>query len=206
MATIAQMSVIQLAQPQLREAAQVLARAFHTDPMTRYMLPEEPGRDAAMATFFRSTLRVAFWRGQIYTTSGLDGLAVWLEPGKTSFPVHVVLRSGLIFLPLAFGNAAFLRFLTTVQGFERAQHQVISGRYWYLLHLGVEPGRQGQGIGSRLLGPGLAQADRDHVPCYLETLTEVNLPLYERHGFQVRSENRIQPDGPHFWTMTRDPQ
>jgi ribosomal protein S18 acetylase RimI-like enzyme len=206
MSTASEPTITRLARPQLPQAAQVLARAFHTDPMSTYMLPDESRREAALAAFFRATLRIAFWNGQVETTPGLEGVAVWLAPGKTDFTWPVILRSRLILLPIHFGGASYQRFMRTVESFDQDHQRVIGGRYWYLLHLGVAPGQQGQGIGSRLMGPGLAQADQAGLRCYLETLTEANVRLYQRHGFTIRSENAVQPDGPRFWTMVRDPQ
>jgi hypothetical protein len=43
------------------------------------------------------------------------------------------------------------------------------------------------------------------VPCMLETEKEANVPYYERHGFVVAESGTLPLDGPHFWTMWRDP-
>ena len=40
-------------------------------------------------------------------------------------------------------------------------------------------------FGTRLLAPGLAAADDEGLPCYLETEKERNLPFYGRHRFDV---------------------
>jgi MFS family permease len=50
--------------------------------------------------------------------------------------------------------------------------------HWYLWLLGVDPDRQGQGVGSALLAPILARADAEGLPCALETLTERNVWFY----------------------------
>jgi GNAT superfamily N-acetyltransferase len=58
-------------------------------------------------------------------------------------------------------------------------------RYWYLLVIGVLPAYQGQGIGTALMRPVLAQADGDDLPCFVETVQPRNQPLYERNGFRL---------------------
>jgi GNAT superfamily N-acetyltransferase len=62
--------------------------------------------------------------------------------------------------------------------------------HWYLPWLGVDPARQGGGLGSLLLGDCLQVVDRDHLPAYLETPNPRTIPFYERHGFAVTGEAR----------------
>jgi ribosomal protein S18 acetylase RimI-like enzyme len=71
--------------------------------------------------------------------------------------------------------------------------------------IGVEPARQGRGLGSALLESGLGRADRDNVAVFLGTNTERNLPLYERHGFEVLGEEPVPGGGPPTWAMLRRP-
>jgi ribosomal protein S18 acetylase RimI-like enzyme len=74
--------------------------------------------------------------------------------------------------------------------------------HWYLAVLGVRPDRQGHGIGGALLEAGLARADADGLPCYLESSNPRNVGLYERHGFEITAEHWL-PDGPVFTYMWR---
>ena len=64
-------------------------------------------------------------------------------------------------------------------------------RHLYLAVLGVEPSRQGEGLGSELLPPGLELCDREGIPAYLETAKERNVSFYSRHGFRVTDELRL---------------
>jgi ribosomal protein S18 acetylase RimI-like enzyme len=57
--------------------------------------------------------------------------------------------------------------------------------HWYLPLIGVDPTRQGRGLGSALLQHALARCDREHAPAYLESSNPANIPLYRRHGFEV---------------------
>ena len=47
--------------------------------------------------------------------------------------------------------------------------QPVGRRFWYLGVLGVEPDRQGSGVGSALLTSGLCNCDQNKVGTYLET-------------------------------------
>jgi GNAT superfamily N-acetyltransferase len=57
--------------------------------------------------------------------------------------------------------------------------------HWYLPWIGVRPEAQGRGLGAALLRRGLARADRDGLPAYLEATNRRNAALYARHGFEA---------------------
>ncbi len=78
-------------------------------------------------------------------------------------------------------------------------------RHYYLWFLGVEPERQGQGLGSMLLRSLAVQADRDDMPCYLETDKPTSVKLYERHGFVVERSEPLPPIDVPMWFMKRSP-
>jgi GNAT superfamily N-acetyltransferase len=75
--------------------------------------------------------------------------------------------------------------------------------HMYLAVLGVEPERQGLGLGSQLLRPGLELCDAEGLPAYLETGKERNLAFYGRHGFDV-IDQIVLPGGPPLWFMWRE--
>lgn len=72
--------------------------------------------------------------------------------------------------------------------------------------VGVDPVLQGQGFGSALVREGLALADRESKPGYLETSEPRNLAFYQRVGFAVLEEATLGKGGPTAWAMRREPQ
>ena len=72
--------------------------------------------------------------------------------------------------------------------------------------MGIAPAAQGQGLGSRLIAPGLARADTQRLPCYLTTGRAENLRFYQQFGFQVVADKlALVPGGPTAWGMRRPP-
>ena len=60
------------------------------------------------------------------------------------------------------------------RAFESSRKQLFAGRpHWYLEMCAVHPDYQGKGVGKALLDWGLAQADRNNLPVYLEASHEV---------------------------------
>ena len=185
-------------------AAAVLARAFQDDPVQRYVIPSGNRRARVAPWTFRVLVRYCLPHGGVYTTPDLGGVACWLPPGIGASEPWGMIRSGMILAPLRLGPTASVRF-TRISGYmvvERKRNA--PAPHWYLVGIGVEPSRQGEGIGGTLLKPALARADADGVPCYLETQTERNVRFYERHGFRVASEG--EPGGQRVWTMLRPPR
>jgi len=198
---------VPLAPDQMRDAGEVLARAFHDDPHWSWVLPCESRRAQVMPWFMEAWARYCRKHGQAYTTAGrVGGAALWIAPGKYPQSVVGMMLSGLMLVPLKFRRAAFSRLMSSLSYYERLHKRDVPPRHWYLPTLGVDPPRQGQGIGSALIRPVLARADADGLFCYLETEKERNLPFYHSHGFEVAVEDELPSGGPHFWTMRRKPQ
>jgi hypothetical protein len=62
-------------------AAEVLTLAFHQDPIACYVFPEETRRHRVLRWMFHCHLRYGLRYGEVYTTDGIDGVAIWLSPG-----------------------------------------------------------------------------------------------------------------------------
>lgn len=196
-----------LAREQVAAGSQVLARAFWDDPMTVYIMPDEQKRMAASAWFFGVAERYVLRHGDPYTTAGgVEGCALWLPPGETKTSILGLARAGMLTAPFRFGIGATWRLMSVLNQFEHLHDRDMPDRHWYLFILGVDPPRQGQGLGSALVAPVLSRADAEHLPCYLETTKEKNVVFYRKHGFDVVVEDDIKGGGLHFWTMKRLPR
>ena len=96
--------------------------------------------------------------------------------------------------------------MSVMEHIEPFQEQDVPERHWYLALLGVDPDHAGKGIGSALLEPVLAEADKDRLPCYLETAEKSNLAFYEKHGFEVLRHGTGPGTTVEYWTMSRLPR
>ena len=193
----------------VKETAGTLARAFHDDPPSIWLFPDENKRKTAMLGDFTAATRYGLRYGHVYVPGeASDGAAIWLPPGNPLVSTLGMLRVGfreMVFAPARVGFGYLPRFFRMVRQMEELHKRDVPKLHWYLMILGVEPERQGQGVGSALIDPGLARADRDRLPCYLETAKEINVDLYKKHGFEVLREVAIGGDGPPMWTMLRKP-
>ena len=79
-------------------------------------------------------------------------------------------------------------------------------KHWFLQTIGVDPQFQGKGYAGELLRPMFARMDKEGLPCYLETLDEQNIQLYEHFGFKVVEKAIIPKTSLTSWAMLREVQ
>ena len=182
--------------------ARALAAAFADDPAWSWLMPFSD-REERQRLFFETDLRhLVPERREVWVTEDGSAAAVWAPPERWSVPTGTVVREARQMLRL-FGRRLPLavRYLMRVERLHPRQPP-----HWYLNTLGTEPARQGRGLGSALLRPMLALCDRDALGAYLESSSERNRVLYERHGFEVVGTFDMPGGGPSIRRMWRDPQ
>ena len=186
-------------------AVELLTLAFLEDPLYRALIPGADDRRRSLQALWSALITTANRYGVVDTTPDIAGIACWLAPGNVDLGLWPMVRTGLA-LPRAmmqFPADSRKRFLEMASVTDRIRRERVPQPHWYLWALGVEPERQGQGIGRSLLTDGLARADADACPCYLETETEFNVAFYSRWGFIVVHEGEIA--GARIWSMLRKP-
>ena len=205
MATVTE--ITRLAEHQVEEAGKMLGRAFFDNPMSVYLLPDAATRARPLTWMFDRTARYGHLFGEVYTTAGkVDGAAIWLPPDSPPIGGERVIQAGMAAMSEEMGPEAFQRLMVMKRNMDELRGRDAAEPHWYLWTLGVDPPRQGQGVGGALLQPVLARADAEAQPCYLETDKARNVPFYRKHGFAVLVEDDLPDGGMHYWTMKRPPQ
>ncbi|MDX2159820.1 MAG: GNAT family N-acetyltransferase [bacterium] len=194
-----------LAPEHFTQAAGSLARAFDTDPLYRYILPEDSTRVARLQWYFEALLRLGAQLGEIYTVPGQVGAVILLPPERASVPISEAMRAGFWRAPLHWGIDGSARFMRCIGSFETLHHQVVGEvPHWYLMLLGVDPSAQGQGYGGDLIDTVIDRVEYAGRGIYLETCTAANVALYEHFNFAVRAETVVEPGSLRVWGMARE--
>lgn len=178
-------------------ATGVITLAFATDPVARWTYPDPDQYLEHFPAFVRAFAGRSFSKGTAYLAPAGGGAALWLGPGVEPNEDELL---GLIWSST---SDEVQRDLFPM--FEQMAAFHPSEPHWYLPMIGVEPGRQGSGIGSALLQHTLANCDADGLPAYLESSNPKNIPLYERFGFEQIGVIRSS-DAPPLFPMLRKPQ
>jgi GNAT superfamily N-acetyltransferase len=186
-----------------RQAADLLARAFFEDPLSVYYLPDPALRAKGLRGFMLAALRYCLAYGEVWTTPSLDGVACWLPPGQTELNTWGFFRTGIGAVSLSIVLRAVGRVRAVETEVDRFHRAVMPGPHCYLMLLGVDPAKQGQGVGSRLIAPQIAQARLSGLSCYLETMTERDVAFYTKNGFTVADQKALAGGRLHVWAMTQ---
>jgi len=199
---------VRLATPgEIGELAGVLARAFVRDPFYAYLAGDAPERTQRMRDGWVGILR--FTSNGLSTTYATDdhaGVALWHPPGYDGAGFIDSLRLLPSGSRLAGGGRRLRQISKAVEALEERRRHHAPMPHFYLAALGVEPERQGEGVGTALMQPVLARADAERTHAYLETATGRNVLLYERQGFSVVEELTLPGTDVHGWLMRRAPR
>lgn len=186
----------------VRALSQVLGRAFYDDPLMRWMLPRNDGRVHALSTFFATLAHHHYLpRGGVQVAVGdkqIRGATLWAPPGRWRESRLEELRM-LPGMAMAFGRRSPLIKKTM----QRIVNHHPEEPHWYLGVVGSDPKVRGAGFGHILMDSGLERCDAEHVPAYLESTNPVNVPYYQRFGFESTGKLAL-PGGPVITMMWRD--
>ena len=198
---------IRLEKIHIKRASLMLTRAFENDPINAYAYSDTAERDAKFPYRLEVLLRYSLRYGQAYITSSqLEGIAVWFRSEKASLPFWRLVLSGALVPKLKVGREVGRRMRHFLEYIDAKHKELAPAPHWYLRLLGVDPESQGKGYASRLLRDMLPRVAEEGLPCYLETDTERNVPIYEHFGFKVIEEFVIPETTVKFWAMLREPQ
>ncbi len=175
----------------------MLAAAFQDDPVMSFIFPDPADRRVRLPRLFAILYAGDGAHGACYVTAGWEAATLWRAPGQGHLGLVEKLRHGLPWLHAA--GLSLPRALA-VSAASDANHP--QEPHWYLHVAGCNPPLQGRGYGRAAIEAGLARADADGVPAYLETANEGNLAIYRGLGFAVTHEWTV-PNGPRHWSMLR---
>lgn len=183
-------------------AVDVLARAFHADPVWSWAFPDPERRLEQHRAVWGLVARAALGYGSAWLSGECAAVALWIPPGKPELrPEDEERLEGLLIELLGDGAG---RVLETFERFEAA-HPAAPPHY-YLSLLGTDPDRRGRGLGMGLLAATLKRIDAEGAAAFLESSNPLNTPRYERLGFAIRGEFELPDDGPSVTQMWRDPR
>lgn len=191
---------IRLAGAEDRDAiAQLVGEAFMDDPVSGWAFPDEETRRIVHPRFFGVFVDLALGEGWVDMMDDGSAAALWLPVTGDEHAED--------------GEDELARLLIEAGGNERA---ALLGEmtaeihptepHYYLPMISVAPGRQGTGLGARLITHVAERCDREGMGAYLEASSARSKALYERLGFVFSGKTVDLPGGPQMWPMWREPR
>lgn len=195
--------VVPLAVADIPQAVDLMSRAFEQDPFVDWVVRSDAKRDEGMHRFFDVCLRqLTVPYGEVWTTSDFGGVAMWTPPERFSLGVSAQLR----FVGQAVRGMQARHVPSRLLAFGEIDRRHPHEPHYYLFFLGVDPERQGEGIGSRMMTAVLARCDERRMPAYLEATRPDLIPFYERFGYRPLEPFRLPYGGPLLHPMLRQPR
>jgi GNAT superfamily N-acetyltransferase len=201
-----EIALLQASQVQL--ASEILGDSFKDDPIFQYFaFQDDLRRLSSIQSIGKMMLHYADRYNAVYTTTEvMKGVAIWIPPHQFPLNEFRLLQAGGYVLPFKLRLNKLTQFISLFFKVEACHKAWMSQPHWYLLMLGVHSAYQNQGIGGDLIKPVLAAADRDNMPCYLETTTAAAVRFYQRHGFEIVETINSSDVNIWIWAMKREPQ
>lgn len=201
------MEIIKLDLANKKKAAEVVAASFYDYPMFAVYFPDPDKRTRLLPWYLGNVLNCAIRYGEAFTTPDFSGVIFILPPGHTKISLAEYSRNGFFLTPFRLG----LRDYTNSQACEKfvadTHEKLMTGRlHYYLWGLAVDPGKKRTGVGTALMQPLLAKADREKMPIYLETHDQRNVAYYQKMGFELIHEDVIPKFNLDIWCMVREPR
>jgi ribosomal protein S18 acetylase RimI-like enzyme len=197
-------NLIKLNKSHIKSAAEVLVEAFRNYPILQHFFPDERERQEIASYFFQVTLNYGIHNCEAYATSpDMEGVAVWVHSDKLPMTFWRALRSVPLSVILGFVRKGAGRMKRSSDYIDARHEHLAPDKHWYLQVIGVNPQFQGKGYAGKLIRPMLARIDREYVPCYLETLDERNVRIYEHFGFEMIEKSAIPKTSLTNWAMLR---
>ncbi len=171
-------------------AGNVQLLAFSTDPVIRWLWRPSDAYVRNFPRFLRAFAGRAFEAGTAHVRDDFLAGSLWLSPEMSpdGDALEALMRETLV-EPVSSEIGGMTEQVS-------AAHPEVP--HWHLVFLGVDPTLRGRGIGSAILQYGLERVDADGAVAYLESSNPANVPLYQRHGFEVLREIRVGSSPPLF--------
>jgi ribosomal protein S18 acetylase RimI-like enzyme len=194
-------SVLSLRHEDVDRAGNLIARAFHEDPLNVHLYPDEAARARLAPSMLAAFVRFDHLFGQVDHLPGFTAVASWSRPGTIETAERME-QAGFDDLsheqPLAALDAVFGHVGPSIA-------EVAPEPHWHLRLLAVDPSCQGRGLGAILLRHGLDRATETSHSVVLETFAERAVPFYRRNGFEIIVDAVEPVSGLRYWALRHMP-
>jgi GNAT superfamily N-acetyltransferase len=179
--------------------ADLISAAFHDLPVSQWLVPDPEQRSRIMPGNFAIHVEQGVDHGEVHVTTDRSAVAVWVPRGWAPLPPPGDYDQRLAAVCGEWTD----RFRHLDEVF--AKHTPAPAHH-YLALLAVRPDRQGNGLGSQILGHYHARLDRANMAAFLEASGPRARTLYLRHGYRDLGDPYEIGDGARLWPMWREPR
>ncbi|WP_218330740.1 GNAT family N-acetyltransferase [Hydrotalea lipotrueae] len=175
----------------------ILTKSFDTNLSVNYIIKQDSKRERRIQALMDYSFEICTAFGDVFISDDNNACALIVYPDKKKATLRsTMLDIKLILQAVGFGNIS--KTLKREKLISSIQPKIQMAYLWFI---GVDPGAQGKGIGSKLLQEIIDYSNNNNRPIYLETSTVKNLPWYEKFGFEIYNEQDLTY---HLYFFKRD--
>ena len=183
--------------------AECAALAYNKYPLFEYIMGKKSSYKMLKAILAPSFASVKDSVLGISNNENADAVAIFAPPKyKGSKFIPFMLNGGIKLMFIA-PPSTFLRLMKYENHTMKLKKQYTNHESWYLYNVTVKPECQNNGYCSELLKPMFKYFDENGQDCYLETHSDLNIPLYEHYGFELLEANNIPRTKVKHYAMIR---
>jgi ribosomal protein S18 acetylase RimI-like enzyme len=188
----------------ISKASKIIADAFFNDPKISYYFPEKDTRKSISYFLWEFLLKDGIKNGKVISpTSNLEGISIWLPPGKEHISFWRAIRNGILKVLKQFGRLTIKLMNRTTKVANAIHKKHTPETHWYLSLLAVNPKLQGKGYASKMIYPMIQNIENEGYSIYLETNNPDNVTFYKHFGFKVLESLNIPNTPIIHWSMLK---
>lgn len=197
--------LVQLNRELIKPAIDTLSAAFQDYPLLNYYYPDDITKRKIAHYFCSVAVYAGMHYGEVYANSPcIEGVAVWVPSTEYPFTFLKLLQSVPLSVLFGLGRYGGNKMKKAGEYIDNVHCRLVPFKHWYLYMVGVQPQFQRRSYASKLIRTMLERIDAEGIPCYLETLDERNMKIYEHLGFKIIDESIIPDTNLKNWAMLRE--
>lgn len=188
----------------LKRCAQVASRAFIDDETSKFLLSSKLTQESLYEYYF-VIYKAIYEKMHIFADSkDINGFIIISPIENSEISLWDFIKAGGLKVILLLGLDLVSRSLAYENNCINIRKRFISKNDWYIFQFGVDPQKQGQGFGSKIIKPFLNWLDLKNIACYLETQKYVNVEIYNHFGFSLKSVDTLPKKQEKQYAMLRN--
>jgi ribosomal protein S18 acetylase RimI-like enzyme len=162
----------------------ILYRSFLDNQSVNYICQQDEKKVERVKALMDYSFEICYKYGEVFLSDDLNACALVLYPDQkpTSF------KTILLDLKLILNCIGVKNIKKALNRESKIKTMQPKEPMYYLWFIGVEPEKQGSGIGTKFFTEILDHSKNLNRPIYLETSTLRNIPWYKQFGFEIYSE------------------
>lgn len=163
---------------------EILVRSFEQNASVGFIVGQGARREERLRALMSYSFDCCYEAGCIYLNEEQNATALVLFPDAKRTSLRSVCRD----LKLIINVIGITRLRKVLLRNKRITAHYPRTPFCYLWFIGVMPGAQQQGLGSRLLAHLIGESEQMNRPMLLETSVPTNIAWYQQMGFRIYHE------------------